>query len=321
MTKRIIFVLLWVATAAVLHLFGNNAGTMAVLVASVGLLVAGGISLIMPWRELSICRGELRSPEHLTITFPYPILVRLFHIACTITCHNRFTGETDTMQMDIHKSPTLFTLHSTHCGHLQIAVSHMQITDPFGIFTRNISCAATYETTIIPTPQPIETPEISAVANPDSNEYSNVKAGMDVSETYAIREYQPGDPIRSIHWKLSGKLDKTMVREFGLPVDNAILLVLDTAKGASVSPSGWNATGEVFYSAMLALVEDGVNVTAGWIAESGEFAKHELHSIEDVQIAMQECLQTLDTSGMLPPLNYAQVITVIADNKPTVARR
>ena len=33
------------------------------------------------------------------------------------------------------------------------------------------------------------------------------------SEIYDIKEYQAGDPVKSIHWKMSAKKDKLMVKE------------------------------------------------------------------------------------------------------------
>lgn len=35
----------------------------------------------------------------------------------------------------------------------------------------------------------------------------------DFPEDYSLREYQPGDPLRSIHWKLTSKLDQLIVRQ------------------------------------------------------------------------------------------------------------
>jgi len=45
--------------------------------------------------------------------------------------------------------------------------------------------------------------------------YADERYESDPSVTCGIREYIPGDSIRSIHWKLSEKTGKTMVREYG----------------------------------------------------------------------------------------------------------
>ncbi len=52
--------------------------------------------------------------------------------------------------------------------------------------------------------------------------------GDDPGETYDIREYQPGDSIRQIHWKLSGKLDDIMIREKSFPVDDTVLILAES---------------------------------------------------------------------------------------------
>lgn len=39
------------------------------------------------------------------------------------------------------------------------------------------------------------------------------KKGYDATEVFELREYQPGDSIRTIHWKLSEKFDTVLVRE------------------------------------------------------------------------------------------------------------
>ncbi len=72
----------------------------------------------------------------------------------------------------------------------------------------------------------------------DSDEYSMRKAGYDPSETFAIREYQPGDRIRQIHWKLTEKFDSLMVRDYGLPIQNTVLLLLETGSPGRRSRTG-----------------------------------------------------------------------------------
>ncbi len=47
------------------------------------------------------------------------------------------------------------------------------------------------------------------------NRLPEEKAGFDPSETFSIRDYKEGDRMKSIHWKLSYKLDRIMVRDPG----------------------------------------------------------------------------------------------------------
>ena len=46
-------------------------------------------------------------------------------------------------------------------------------------------------------------------------------------EDYDLREYRPGDPLRSVHWKLSSKWDQLIVKERAEAVTPLPLLTLD----------------------------------------------------------------------------------------------
>ena len=53
------------------------------------------------------------------------------------------------------------------------------------------------------------------------------RKGNDPSEMFDIREYVPGDDIRSIHWKLSGKTDQLILRESSEPSHYNMVLLPD----------------------------------------------------------------------------------------------
>ena len=52
----------------------------------------------------------------------------------------------------------------------------------------------------------------------DCTEYAPDQKGADRTETMQIRDYVPGDPLQQIHWKLSTKLDRLIVRDPAQPV-------------------------------------------------------------------------------------------------------
>ena len=71
------------------------------------------------------------------------------------------------------------------------------------------------------------------------------KKGSDYSETFQLREYVPGDSIKQIHWKLSEKLDKLVVREASLPVQKSTLVFWDKYAENGFSPEEADAMAEV----------------------------------------------------------------------------
>lgn len=61
----------------------------------------------------------------------------------------------------------------------------------------------------------------------DTEEYSHNKKGDDPSEIFNIHEYTDGDKISRIHWKLSAKQDKTMVKDYSLPLMDSVAVFVD----------------------------------------------------------------------------------------------
>ena len=51
----------------------------------------------------------------------------------------------------------------------------------------------------------------------DSDIYDDLRPGYDPSELFDVREFQNGDRLQSVHWKLSARTDELMVKENSLP--------------------------------------------------------------------------------------------------------
>ena len=79
----------------------------------------------------------------------------------------------------------------------------------------------------------------------ESFRYSGARPGDDPGETFDIREYQEGDSIRQIHWKLTGKLDKMMIRQRSFPVDDTVLILAEPYLKEK-APAVAQTLGEVF---------------------------------------------------------------------------
>ena len=312
MRKAIVFVL-WVIFVGALHLFGNNVGTLVVLVASIAMPLCGVASLYMVGKPLVTVFPN----GHIALHKPW--LGRVYTVVCTITCHNRLTGERDHNRVPMTPH-SIFQVEATHCGALDIVVSELSIADPFGLFQRRFKYDVGCYMIMPPKGHPMPVPDVPPSLNPESDLYSTLKAGMDVSETFGIREYQPGDPIRSIHWKLSEKLDKTMVRELGLPISHRVCMTLDMST-QGVSPKGRHDTMEMFYSLCLAFVGSGAPITIKWAVDAGQWIQREAIHPGDVDIAIKECLGTMAPVGTAHKLSHTQdghMVTVTAGEVPVV---
>jgi hypothetical protein len=107
------------------------------------------------------------------------------------------------------KGVTKIPVDTSHCGAYSYKITRLEVYDLFGFFhlTNNINKDNEY----IVRPVPL-IPEVM----PDLYGFKakNLrKAKQPNTEIYDIREYQTGDPVKSIHWKMSAKKDKLMVKE------------------------------------------------------------------------------------------------------------
>ena len=75
-------------------------------------------------------------------------------------------------------------------------------------------------------PEPLEPAELPNLSQFQYRSY-HPKPGGGFSEIHDLREYRPGDSLHEIHWKLSAKTDKLIVREAEEPNRGLIVLSFD----------------------------------------------------------------------------------------------
>ena len=145
---------------------------------------------------------------------------------------------------------------SPRCGKLSVDILQIEVCDLLGLFRRKWPVNAHAGTLVLPAcfePQI----ELSAPDTPDieSDEYSALRPGDDPSELFGIRDYREGDRLKSIHWKLSEKYDRLMVKEMSLPVAQSILLLLDNCPMENVHPDAAAQACEALISVSQSLAD------------------------------------------------------------------
>ena len=123
---------------------------------------------------------------------------------------DRMAGITQKMVIMVHdKGVTKIPLNTSHCGSYSYMMNKLEICDLFGFFRVNRYINQDNELLVKPI---ASMPEVM----PDMYGFKarNLrKAKQPNTEIYDIREYQTGDPVKSIHWKMSAKKDKLLVKE------------------------------------------------------------------------------------------------------------
>ena len=205
----------------------------------------------------------------ITLTVHNPTLLPALRIRCDLEVCNQLNRETHRMQIRTYalgrkKQINTLRLGSEYCGRIRIAVARVTLYDCFGLVgiryqTDTLAHMTvqpdTFETTVTLVPNP--------ASSDDSEVYSQERPGRDLTETYQIREYVPGDSIRQIHWKLSNKYDKLIVRDPALPITRNVLVFWERT-GEDGDPDGIDAQAEVIVSLCRSLMDGGIQFQLGW---------------------------------------------------------
>ncbi|MDO4860838.1 MAG: DUF58 domain-containing protein, partial [Bacillota bacterium] len=138
----------------------------------------------------------------------------------------------------------------------------------------------------------------------ESDRYARNRQGNDPGEVRSIKEYAPGDPVKNIHWKLSEKTDKVLVKELSLPVTDDLLLILDTGAGEKQSFEAMDACAVVYGSMIGSLLREGMDFSIGWTdpAEGGVLVTRKILSEKDAAAAADEYLAVPVSDGETFPI-------------------
>lgn len=127
-------------------------------------------------------------------------------------------------------------LHSAACGLVTCTISKVSACDLLGIFALPIPLRGKNRSSAFFFPM-VYSPALSVrpSRSPDSEgeRYSQTKPGDDLTELFGLREYRQGDRLSRVHWKLSQKTGRMLVKEPSLPLADSLLFLLDLNGGGS----------------------------------------------------------------------------------------
>lgn len=166
-------------------------------------------------------------------------IIPVSYARITLECHNENFGKPSTLIVNTpvlpkDKQDLRLEISSAHCGNVSVKITRIRVFDPIllSYFTRRKSKlrGENYRTEFMVVPEirdlNIEL-ETRTVVDYESDTFSKNKSGDDPSEIFDMHEYKPGDKINRIHWKLTAKQDVMFVKEYSLPINNSICLIID----------------------------------------------------------------------------------------------
>lgn len=176
-----------------------------------------------------------------------------------------------------------FCYGSPHCGIVECYLKEIRVYDFLGLFFFQIRNKGQNKDSTIITPT---TSELSGevdqadIADMESNVFSKDRHGDDPSEVFDIREYREGDRLSQIHWKMSYKTNKLIVKEFSLPIADKLMLLCELNGDLDCI----DGTLDALASIGQLFLENGITFQIGWCdGEKRKLICLEVGSPEDLE--------------------------------------
>lgn len=272
---------------------------LTVLCIPVILLVINLVSFLLAKIEVEI--NETGSG----ISKPIKILVKvtnrspfaITHVKLLAKFRNLFLNTEYSCEFVINSAPFsskkfTYELKSEHIGNIDFSIKKAEIYDFFSLWKFSKHLGVSKIIPIYP-----ETVGVSSTIRPnnffigEADKFSKAKAGDDPSEIFNIREYTEGDKLNKIHWKLTSKTDKCLVKEYSLPVSDNIFIYLDLKipDFSDESVKLVNSLIKTYTSVSLDFAEKGISHYVGWYdIRKNSFVKAKVTTKADVFLALKK---------------------------------
>jgi len=156
-------------------------------------------------------------------------------------------------------------------------------TDPVGMLRREARWPLRTEVFVHPRTTAIPSSSIGMVRDLDGTPTRQL-VDSDVS-FHAIREYQPGDAQRHVHWKSTAKTGKLMVRQYEASMRSRLAVVLSCARDEFLDDDEYELAVSVAASVTSQAIRDGRDVTAIVGAPLPELVRARVRAIDTLPVA------------------------------------
>lgn len=229
--------------------------------------------ILAAWLELRYWKGKIRLslalPQNRVYTGqPFPVLVRCENDAslptsrlrATVLLKDLWSGADLTaqgvFQLDGKEKGSLqLSFTPSYSGVYHVTLQGLECWDHLGLF-RHREAVKDYTQTLCVLPENPERTllELDLGREEGDGGLARLRSGESPVETYDIRAYRQGEPVRRIHWKISVKKMELMVRELGEPMDAMNRIYLNLQASGKSERSQWENFLRTAYSFSLSLL-------------------------------------------------------------------
>jgi uncharacterized protein (DUF58 family) len=223
--------------AAVLFLIGTNvqAGWLYVIAALLlGVLAAG---LVLPFAALRGLSIELAAPEEAEQGIPTIVELRVRGpargVRRNVTVRDTHLEPVRTLLPPIRRRERVevTTLRTPRRrGEILTVGAELRSDAPFGVAERRIRAELEARTLVLPRVFPLGPLSfVEPIATNARAVHEAPRRGQG-PDYLSVREYRPGDPMRHVHWALTARHGRLMVREFEEERTRRLVVVVDTER-------------------------------------------------------------------------------------------
>lgn len=139
-------------------------------------------------------------------------------LEAVLVCENHMMDEKKEIPIRVHFSGKRHGIQipfqADICGQIRIQLKQIRCYDVFGLMVRDIPMLDEQTLMVYPRETVLQMSSDNMISGGWEGEQKTLdRRGRDMSEVFEVREYHPGDDVRRIHWKLSGKMNKILLRE------------------------------------------------------------------------------------------------------------
>jgi len=187
------------------------------------------------------------------------------------------------------------TMHvrSNYCGQYRIELQDVKCVDLWGLTGKRVKAHAESLACMFPHRYSIGKVTEAVKQNYEKEKKFAGRKSNILSDILQYREYQKGDSLKNVNWKLSVKHDQLLVREFDTPIDNQLMVILDINGGDAKYQ---NMTYEVMFSICLEYLRYNISHQICW-PDSGRLESGHVENTDDLLRHMRVILSTpIDTA-------------------------
>lgn len=114
--------------------------------------------------------------------------------------------------------------------------------------------------------------DMAARFKEEGDAHSHERSGDDAAEVFDIRAFRDGDTLFRVHWKLTAKTEDLLVKEFSMPLENTVLLLVDLQLPEGLAWTHMQMDGMLTLVASISysLMVQGCPHEVAWLAQSLE---------------------------------------------------